>query len=246
MQGVFIKYGEKEHLQQIVDGNLRFSPSQNYIKLEMEEHNKGQGDLLEGKWVIHAEKFMMESHDTHEVTCFPHKAKIVVGTVDVNDMPVFCISYYDGTFLSKNGEVVSLHLGKNNLEAIRNDFPKATHALILTEPEIFVNDVKSIEGHRVVSDNIHYYDYEMNDVRMLSYLTTGDEESYKGKGITLSMTYENRYRHLLCKDVAFSAQSEYRFIVTDQLVDGAVFYPFELTSKYLLVEISTLEQPIEI
>ena len=27
---VFIKYGKREHLQQIVDGSIRFAPSQNY------------------------------------------------------------------------------------------------------------------------------------------------------------------------------------------------------------------------
>ena len=49
MAGFFIKYGEKEHLQQIIDGKLRFTPSQTYIKIEEKQHNKGQGDLLEGK-----------------------------------------------------------------------------------------------------------------------------------------------------------------------------------------------------
>lgn len=33
MAEFFIKYGEKEHLQQIVDGKLRFTPSQTYIKI---------------------------------------------------------------------------------------------------------------------------------------------------------------------------------------------------------------------
>lgn len=47
MNGIFIKSGEEEHLQQIVDGSLRFSPSQVYVKMEEEQHNKGQGDINE-------------------------------------------------------------------------------------------------------------------------------------------------------------------------------------------------------
>ena len=36
-----IKYGKKEHLKQIIDGKIRFSPSQTYISMEKELHNKG-------------------------------------------------------------------------------------------------------------------------------------------------------------------------------------------------------------
>lgn len=55
MKSGFVKYGKKEHLQQIVSGKLRFSPSQNYIKMEELLHNKGQGDLLEGKMPLQIE-----------------------------------------------------------------------------------------------------------------------------------------------------------------------------------------------
>lgn len=50
-----IKYGKAEHLQQIIDGSLRLTPSQDYIKIEESQHNRGQGDLLEGKMKIHME-----------------------------------------------------------------------------------------------------------------------------------------------------------------------------------------------
>jgi hypothetical protein len=49
MDGILIKYGEEEHLKQIVNGSLRFSPSEVYVKMEEEQHNKGQGDMLDGK-----------------------------------------------------------------------------------------------------------------------------------------------------------------------------------------------------
>ncbi len=42
-----IKYGKYDHLKQIVDGALRMTSSQTYIGIEKEQHNKGQGDLLE-------------------------------------------------------------------------------------------------------------------------------------------------------------------------------------------------------
>ncbi len=36
-----IKYGKEEHLQQLVDGKIRFAPSQTYVRLEEAQHNKG-------------------------------------------------------------------------------------------------------------------------------------------------------------------------------------------------------------
>lgn len=70
--------------------------------------------------------------------------------------------------------------------------------------------------------------------------------SYKTKGIEMSMTYENRYRHFICKDKSFINQEEYRFIVTDELSDTPVFYKLNFVSKYLLLPISEFENPVEI
>lgn len=86
MAGFFIKYGEKKHLQQIVDGKLRFTPSQTYIKIEEKQHNKGQGDLLEG---IKIEGARMYHPETNEyLGTFP-KSTVVISIQDVSNMPIF-------------------------------------------------------------------------------------------------------------------------------------------------------------
>ena len=44
---------------------------------------------------------------------------------------------------------------------------------------------------------------------MMSFLSTGDEDAHLSSGIvTLSVTYEDRYRILLCKDKEFANQDE--------------------------------------
>lgn len=244
--GFMIKYGKREHLQQIIDGIIRFSPSQDYIRLEKEQHNKGQGDLLEGKWIIHTERMMMEDLETGKVYEIPQKSKVIVGAVDVNNMPVFCVSHYGSECIEELGDKRGIHLTKEKLRCIRNDFPEASHALIILEQEKFIDAIKQIKGHNVVSDSIHYYDYDINDIRMASFLTTGDETAYKAKGIVMSMTYEERYRHLMCKDKIFVSQDEYRFIITDELSNEPVFYNINFNSKYLLVPISDLEKIVVI
>ena len=242
--GFMIKYGKKQHLQQIVDGVIRFAPSQDYVKLEKQQHNKGQGDLLEGKWVIHAERMTMEDLDNNQVIEIPQKTKIVLGAVDVNDMPMFCISQYGSEYIIKTESDERICLTKDKLECIRRDFPDATHALIILEQQKFIDSIKNIKGHIVVSDSIHYYNYDINDIRMASFLTTGDELSYKIGKVVMSMTYDERYRHLMCKDKYFIEQNEYRFIVTDELSDVPIFYNFSFESKYVLLPISELEDTI--
>lgn len=89
MAGFFIKYGEKEHLQQIVDGKLRFTPSQTYIKIEEKQHNKGQGDLLEGKMKIKIEGARMYHPETNEYLGTLPKSTVVISIQDVSNMPIF-------------------------------------------------------------------------------------------------------------------------------------------------------------
>jgi len=94
MAEFFIKYGEKEHLQQIVDGKLRFTPSQTYIKIEEKQHNKGQGDLLEGRMKIKIEGARMYHPETNEYLGTLPKSTVVISIQDVSNMPIFCLSYY--------------------------------------------------------------------------------------------------------------------------------------------------------
>ena len=234
MKTVFVKYGKEEHLQQIVDGKRRFSPSQNYVKMEELLHNKGQGDLLEGKMPLQIEAAQVYDTDTNELVGIMPKRRILISIQDVNNMPVFCLSSYS---ISEDN---MLSLEHEHLDSIKSDFPDATHALIIQSSDTFIEDVKSIIGHKIVSDHIRYYDYSINTMQMYMYLTTGDEKIVHNS----SMTYDNRYRHLLCKDISFSNQKEYRFIITDKLIEKPAFYDFHFNSPYKILQIDELYRNI--
>lgn len=239
-----IKYGKAEHLQQIVDDCLRFTPSQTYVRIEESQHNKGQGDLLEGKMKLRLESAQMYDPDTQELIGVLPKSSVTISIQDVSDMPIFCLSHYGGEYLGEKDGKRFIKIDKKHLENVKKDFPEATHALIILEPEKFVSDVKSIGGHEIVDGEIHYYDYGINTLQMYMFLTTGDTELKTNQA--LSMTYGNRYRHLLCKDIAFENQKEYRFICLDELIKKPVFYPFKFTSKYMLVSINKLIDGLKI
>ncbi|WP_312635141.1 hypothetical protein [Oscillibacter sp.] len=241
-----IKYGKESHLQQIIDGKIRFSPSQTYIKIEETQHNKGQGDLLEGKMKLRIERARIHDPDTDKLIGILPPCTMLFSIQDVNNMPVFCLSQYNDDDITSyiDERNFSIALANEKTECIKTDFPDATHALIILEPDKFVNDILHIQQHCIFSDKIKYYEYDINPLQMYMYLATGQTELQKNT--PLSMTYENRYRHLLCKDMSFSKQQEYRFIVLDELITEASFYTFSFTSKYLLVPIEELSSLLDI
>lgn len=247
MNGIFIKYGEEEHLKQIVNGMLRFSPSEAYVKLEEEQHNKGQGDMLDGKWVINNVMGgrLIEWGMGREIA-IPTGSRFLISIQDVNSMPVFCLAYYDNKYITEEDSKRSFYLPVDKLNTVKKDFPKATHALLILDPDVFIEEVQKAEDHKIISDRIHYFNFDTNEIRMASFLTTGDEETVPKSGISYTTTYEDRYRHLLCKDNDFKNQDEYRFIILDELIKEPKKYKFDFKSRYKIVPIDDLSHDIDV
>lgn len=237
-----VKYGEKEHLEQLIGGKIRFAPAKAYIEIEETQHQKGQGDLLEGKVRIKADRMRRFHLETNELIQEGQSCVILLSVPDIKRMPVFCLSQYDDSSIQnyKDDENYTIAISEEKLAGIRADFPKATHALVILDPDEFINDVQSIPNHRIVGDSIRYYDYDINPLQMFMFLSFGDETVQTGGPFTMS--YEDRFRLLLRKDKDFSNQNEYRFIEIDETIDDPEFYDFKLTSRYLLVSIDQLRQ----
>lgn len=241
---IMIKYGKEEHLRQIVDGYIRFAPSQKYIEQELYLHDKGQGDLLEGKMKIHINGARFCDPDTDEVVKILPQGITTISIQDVSNMPIFCVSCYDKQDFSETQAPFLVRLSDEHIEGIKNDFSDATHGLIILEPERFIKDIHSIPDHQFADGAIHYFDYDKNPIEMFKFLCTGNPDVKTNQQI--SMTYENRYRHLLCKDKDFANQKEYRFICLDELVTKPVFYPINFTSAYKIVAIDELKKGVDI
>lgn len=248
MAQVLIKYGKKEHLEQLVNGSIRFSPSQIYIKQEEKTHNKGQGDLLEGKLKIRIQGAEKRSIATGQVIGYlPEGSIVIVSVEDVNNMPVFCLSKYSEDDITEEMDdeaVFTLSISAEKLDTIQSDFPDATHALIIIEPEKFISEITKIPGHTFVCGDIHYYDYDTNSVEMLMYLAKGNENLITNT--ELPITIENQYRLLFCKDKSFAKQSEFRFVELTELITDPTKYNFSFTSKYLIIPIERLRAPVSL
>lgn len=180
--------------------------------------------------------------ETHELLGVLPKSTVTISIQDVSNMPIFCLSHYDEKYVGIKDDKKTIEIDDAHIEGVKRDFPKATHALVILEPAKFISSVHKIVGKRFVNDEIKYYDYDINTLQMYMYLTTGDTELKTNE--ELAITYEKRYRHLLCKDISFEGQREFRFVELDELINEPVFYNFNFDSKYLLVPINKLTKHI--
>ena len=238
---VLIKYGKEKHLKQLVNGVIRFAPTEDYIRLQGITGEKGQGDSDEGKLHISSTRAIMQPHDNPNTATYVQNANFKISFEELNRKPVFCLSQYaeedtiSGTALS---------IAKDKIAAIEHDFPDATHALIIKEPEKFIADLMKI-SESMDSNEIQYYDYKQNWINMYVFVA-GDDQSKNERGTIYTFTMDNIYRQLYCKSDELKKQQEYRFILTDWLISKPIFLPFRFTSKYKIVPIKKLYKKIKL
>lgn len=244
MKNVILKYGELEHLQQIVNGHIRFAPSSIYVSMEEKEQKRGQGDCLDGKMIINPLSFSLRQINNKQPFAVLSDVSIVASLENVNKMPIACFSFYDNKDIVLKSGKWYLSIPNEKIKCIRRDFKKATHALIICEPEKFINDIISINNHQIVGGLVHYFDYDILSLQMLSFLSTGSENHCRNTEFALKNS--TKYRQLLCKSDYFKFQQEYRFIVLDELITEPIFYNFDFTSRYRIVPIGTLYKQIDL
>ncbi len=238
-----IRYGEKEHLQNIVDGKIRFTPAQNYIELEKEQGLKGQGDKMEGKITLPSGKGTIISVNGKEQTL--DNIEPILSLEDLDKMPIACFSAYgeDCTKDYINDGKYKISLPKKYLDPIRNDFWKASHALIILEPDRFIQNVFNLEKHEIIGELVQYFE-QGQIVNKLMYLSTGNPRD-QGEG-QYSISRDGKYRALLCKDSYFKNQCEYRFICLDNLITSPEQYSFQFELQYMIVPIDNLDNLIQV
>lgn len=242
-----IKFGRKEHLEQIVNGNVRFSPAEVYVKQEKEQHEKGQGDLLEGKIGIYFEELKFKDEKTKDVVMERKQERVLLTIDKINENPIFCLSEFHEDDVEDyiNNSNYQIKIKKEKIESLKKDFKDADSALIILQPDVFISDVNAIENHKVFSHEILYYDYssKIPDLDMFEFLCNTKVTKENSR---LFMSIEDSYRILFCKDKDFINQQEYRFVIVDEKITKPQFYSFTFNSRYLLVSIEELETGIRI
>ena len=237
-----IKFGKKTHLQDILNNKLRFAPSQQYIEQEQKLYDKGQGDLLEGKMKIHSVS-MKANTQTGEVYHYNQPADVTVSIADVNNMPILC--FFTGTLKDCSSYIsrkkYTINLSDDVKNTLIHDFHNPDSALIIPNPQNFINAVKK-QLHAEAS-TVRYYDYSKNNLEQYLFLTSDNPNNSEKK---LTMNWDRGYKHLLCKDVSFINQQEYRFIILNELITEPKKYDFNFDDNYKLVSTQDLFSGLEI
>jgi len=244
----FLKFGERQYLESLQQGNLFFSNAQTFRYYEEQLFIKGQGDRLEGGSMIAANNMSMIDNDTNEPVFTGIKGNMFVHYEPANLLPVFCIfSCFEKDCVKNDDGTLSIKLSDEIKQNIITHFPKADTVAIIKEPELFIEDVHSTIGSECKSGLVNYFHLmgfnseqgTANDLSYFKYLTQ-DVPPKKEDGKTIySFNAKYVYRSLLCKDVFFDKEQEYRFILPEINIIKPQEFPVKLQSKIELQNLAT-------
>lgn len=226
----FLKFGERKHLQRLQEGNLFFSNAQTFRYYEEKLSIKGQGDRLEGSSLLAANNMTMIGNDTHKPVFTDVKGDIFIHYESANLLPVFCLfACFEKDCSLKRDGTFSIKLSDDIKENVIAHFPKADTVAIIKTPQQFIKDVYSTVGTECKSDVVNYFHLlgfngkhgKTNNLAYFKYLAQ-DVPPRKENGKTVySFNDKYVYRSLLCKDIFFKKEQEYRFILTQRSITKA-------------------------
>lgn len=238
-----LKFGKREHLQDLTDGNLYCSNATTFWGIEDKLKIKGQGDILEASSRMFAQKMTMHNPETNEVIGEFGQSNGLVRIGPAEKMPVFCLFavYKDDCIENQDGEII-ISLSDEKIKIIQEHFPNADAVVIIQNPEDFINDVKKSIGTEIKAASVQYFNIDKGletgngqiamDMDYMRYLMQ-DVPPVKENGKTTYTFYADyAYRALFCKDVFFVGEQEYRIVLPNEVIESSKSYPISLSTKY--------------
>lgn len=245
----FLKFGKREHLESFAAGNLFCSNAITFWEIEKKLRIKGQGDILEAGSRMFGQKMYMQELGTDKVTLFDLPSTALVHYEPAEKIPVFCMfSVFDSDCEYDADGNVKIRLSDKTKCCIREHFPNADTVAIISNPEMFISDVKNTIGCRIEHDCVHYYHIAEGletdrsgqiamDMEYLKYLVQDVPPVVENGKKTYSFLAKYVYRALLCKDVFFSDEQEYRIVLPDETITEGTLYPVKLSEVIPVVSL---------
>lgn len=243
----FLKFGEKVHLDGIVRGELFFSNALKFRHIEEKLLIKGQGDRLEGGSMLYAQNMTMVDNETNDVVLSGIKGNMLVHYEPANLLPVYCLfACYEKDCTQLEDGSLQFHISDEIKESIVEHFPKADSVAIIHDPKHFVDSVITSIGSEVKHGEVNYFnlygfDCEQGksmDMRYFKYLSQDVDPQKVDGGTKYTFSADYVYRSLLCKDVFFSNEQEYRFILPKCKIDEGTIFNIDFDG---LIEVKPLE-----
>lgn len=244
-----LKFGEKEYMEGLTHGEMYFSNALNFRQIEEKELIKGQGDKLEGGSLIQARDVTMIDNESEDIVCSGVRGNIFVHYEPANLLPVYCLfACYEKDCTLQDDGALEFHFSEEIIKNIKEHFPKADSVAIIRNPDKFIANVKTTIGTECVSGlvnyfNLHGFDSEkgkVNDLQYFKYLTQDIPPQKVEGGVQYTFSAKYVYRSLLCKDVFFKNEQEYRFILPNDEIKKGTIYSIKLEQTISVVDLKEL------
>jgi hypothetical protein len=243
-----LKFGERNHLESLQKGNLYFSNAMTFRYYEENLFIKGQGDRLEGGSFIAAQNLTMIDNENDDLVFTGVKGNIFIHYEPANLLPVYCLfTCFDKDCVEVDGSL-RIRLSEDIKQSIISHFPKADTVAIIKNPEQFINDVYSTIGFECKSDTVKYFHLlgfggefgKANDLAYFKYLSQDIPPKKENGKKVYSFNAQYVYRSLLCKDVFFEKEQEYRFILPEINIEKAREFNIKLSEDIELHDLVDL------
>lgn len=152
-----IKFGKKEHLEQILNGKFRFCSLSYYRNYEEEKSEKGTKDIREGASEIiypktttsKLEVFGLPNDifEAESLVCIPKQEKYIA-----------CFSYFTEEDITNKQIISSMVLKNTNWDSV----------LLFKNPNDLIAKLSDAVGIMFSYSRIHYYDDEKQDINELN------------------------------------------------------------------------------
>lgn len=245
-----LKFGKREHLESLVKGNIYCSNAVTFWGIEDKLKIKGQGDILEAGTRMFAQKMIMQHPDTKEVIAECVKANGLVRIEPAEKMPVFCMFavYEDDCKVDDVGNLI-INLSDDKKKTIREHFPNADAVAVISNPEVFIEDVKRSISTEIKAERVNYFHidkgYETNDGRIamdmeyIKYLMQDAAPEKVDGGTRYTFFADYAFSVLFCKDVFFEKEQEYRIVLPNETIEAGKSYPVQLSKDYEIIDLDT-------
>ena len=244
-----LKFGKREHLESLVNGNIYFSNAITFWGIEDKLKIKGQGDILEAGTRMFAQKITMHNPETNEVIAECGKANGLVRIEPAEKMPVFCMfAVYEKDCKEDIDGKTVINLSDDKKQTIQKHFPNADAVAIIPNPEIFIEDIRKSIGTAIKAENVHYFHIDKGfdtkdgqtamDMEYMRYLVQDVPPVKSNRETRYTFYADYAYRILFCKDIFFEKEQEYRIVLPDETIENGKSYPVDFSTEYEICDLN--------
>jgi hypothetical protein len=220
---ILMKFGSKENLERIQNGQVYMKNLDYYINLEKETTDENIGDMFDGQMPIHDVNISMYNPETNELI-YQFKSDMATMNLGFKKSPVLCMFILDQrNFISSNVNEDLLSFRFTFTEEQKEKLAKfGDSVLLIKNPEEFFNRMEAglvADGINFTRDRVKYY--EKNIMQHFQDVT----DDYK----RIAFWKRKKYEH----------QQEYRYLIFNRSVED--HYTLSIKDLTDISEIVTID-----